>query len=275
MSLPIRWTLENKVCDAYERRGVGSSVLHGHNHFLITLITRGEGIQTLNGEEIEFKAGDLFILSPADFHKNTLPHGETYDYFGVKFKYELLDDELSDMCAIDRFPIHISLSDGAERKIRTAFGMLCEECLSARRGAGTGVLMRALIEEIFIYAVRELPDMAQNKVGSFVNRTLGYLYSNFRERVTVADAAAFVGYTPNYFNNIFHRTFGEPFGIYLRNMRLSYARNLLLSGNTPLTVIAIESGFGSLSHFSRNFSAAYGDSPMEYRKKYRAADFGG
>ena len=266
MSIPIRWNLEGKICDAYERHGATSSALHGHDHFLITYIVRGEGVQSLNGNDIYFRPGDLFILSPADFHKNTLEYGKSYDYYGVKFKYELLDSRLSDMCALDKFPIHISLSTRGADKIRSAFSHLCEECASVHAGADSEVLMRALIEEIFVYALRELPEGASLQSGSFVNRALGFLHSNFRERITVQDAASYVGYTPNYFNSIFHRTFGEPFGVYLRSMRIAYAKNLLLSGDLPLTVIAIESGFGSLSHFSRVFSASVGISPTEYRK---------
>ena len=54
MSIPIRWQLQNEVCEAYEVKNQVSSSLHGHYYFLITLITRGEGVQTLNGEEIPF-----------------------------------------------------------------------------------------------------------------------------------------------------------------------------------------------------------------------------
>ena len=267
MKLPIRWTLENKICEAYRRCEVGSSGTHGHNHFLITLITRGEGVQTLNGEDIAFCAGDLFILSPADFHKNTMRDGESYDYYGVKFKYELLDSALCDTYAHGKFPVHISLSERAFRRIEGAFELLCEEYSLGRGDRASEVLMRGLIEEIFILALREVPPAETVSAGSFVNRTLGFLQSNFRERVTVADAAAYAGYTPNYFNSIFHRDFGESFGTHLRKMRLDYAKNLLLSTDLPLTVIAIESGFGSLSHFSRVFKEELGESPTDFRKR--------
>jgi AraC-like DNA-binding protein len=49
-------------------------------------------------------------------------------------------------------------------------------------------------------------------------------------------------------------------------MRLSYAKNLLLSGDATLTEIALKAGFCSLSHFSRTFSAEYGMFPTEYRR---------
>ena len=92
--------------------------------------------------------------------------------------------------------------------------------------------------------------------------------SILRESVTVGDAAAYVGYTPNYFNTCFRQQMGMPFGEYLRQMRLNYGANLLRSSNMPVTEVAYESGFGSLSYFSRSFREKYDLSPQEYRKRY-------
>lgn len=271
MNIPVRWNMNDKICEAYERKNAGTSALHGHHHFLITLITRGEGIQTLNGEDVPFKAGDLFILSPADFHKNTITCPDGYDYLGAKFPFEVLDPRLCDMCELDRFPIRVSLCSDTEKRIRSAFELLVEESSKMRRTPDSEILLSALIEQIFILSIRALPKKDSRKSSAFVNRALSFLYSNFSKPLTVGDAAAYVGYTPNYFNSMFHKEFGAPFASYLRNMRLGYAKNLLLSGNAPLTEIAIEAGFGSLSHFSRNFSAEYGFSPMEYRKANKQA----
>ncbi len=262
--------MSDRVCEAYEKKNAGSSTLHGHHHFLMTLITAGKGVQTLNGEDISFKEGDLFILSPADFHKNTVAAGEHYDYYGVKFPYEIIASELSDMCELSRFPIHLRLSETTKVRITHAFRLLVEEAGAERKTPDSEILMRALIEQLLILALRELPTEDRTPAGSFVNRALGFLHSNFREPIAVADAAAYVGYAPNYFNTIFHSVFGIPFGAYLRNMRLTYAKNLLLSGNMSLTEIAIDAGFGSLSHFSRSFRAVHGVSPIEYRKRYKA-----
>jgi len=90
MEIPVRWRLEDGCCHAYEATHRESSALHGHHHFLLTLVTAGEGVQTLNGKEIPFGPGDLFLLSPADFHKNTIAPDGFFTYYGLKFTYELL-----------------------------------------------------------------------------------------------------------------------------------------------------------------------------------------
>ena len=268
MSVPIRWKLQNEVCDAYEANGRSSSALHGHYHFLITLIIRGEGVQTLNGNEIPFSPGQMFILSPADFHKNTLKPGESYDYYGVKFPYELLDKRLSGICAINRFPLAPKLSEKAFETARGIFERLVEEYKSGKNKTGNSVYMQTMIEQLLIIGLREYAENKSIPQSAFLNRALGYIYSHFTESIAVKDAAEYMGYTENYFNTIFRNSMGVPFGQYLRELRLTYAANMLGACDIPITEIAIESGFESSAHFSRSFRNKYNKTPMEYRKKY-------
>ena len=265
MKLPVRFALEDSVCDAYFVREAQSSALHGHHHFLLTLITRGEGVQILNGESIPFAPRDMFLLSPADFHRNILPEGKSYDYYGVKFPYELLDARLAPLASLDRFPLHIRLSEAQASRAEATFRLLIDECAHPARAAST-VWRRALVEELFVTALREVPPIEGSGGSVFVNRALGYLHSHLSESIGVADAAAYVGYTPNYFNTLFREAFGKPFGEYLRKMRLAYARNLLSSGSASVTEAATEAGFLSLSHFSRAFKETYGVSPQDFKK---------
>ena len=273
MTMPVLWSMDNLVCDAYEALDSISSGLHGHHHFLLTVITRGRGIQTLNGKDIQFCPNDLFLLSPSDFHRNTVAPGESFDYFGVKFSYELLDERLSDLCVMERFPIHIHLSDSTAKIIRFIFTQLVDESRHGQNRLANRAYQQALVEQLFILALREMPQDNAVRPSTFINRALGYIYSHFYEPITVSDAASYVGYTPNYFNTRFRELLNVPFGEYLRQLRLTYAENLLLASNTSVTEIALEAGFASLSHFSHCFCVKYGVSPQQYRKTtWRCSD---
>ena len=78
MSVLVRWTMEEAVCNAYEAVRVKSSGLHGHHHLLLTLISEGMGVQTLNGRDILFQPDDVFFLSPADFHEKRSGKGKVF-----------------------------------------------------------------------------------------------------------------------------------------------------------------------------------------------------
>lgn len=266
MSMPVRWDMSKKICEAYQRKGAGSSDLHGHYHYLVTLITGGSGVQILNGAEITFGAGDVFVLSPMDFHKNCIESPAGYDYLGVKFPYGVIDPRLWELWGNDSFPMHSHLADTANREIRAIMEHLVDECSRESVLSASEIMLKALLEQLIVQLIRAVPSKVGSGADNFISRTLGFLHSNFRDHVSVADAASNVGYTPNYFNTIFRERFGSPFGEYLKKMRLSYAKNLLLSGDSSLTEIAFEAGFCSLSHFSRSFTREYGVFPTEYRR---------
>ena len=269
MDIPVRWHLENGICDAYKAQRGGSSALHGHHHFLLTLITEGSGVQILNGEKIPFKPNDLFWLSPADFHENIVEQSTGFSYYGLKFSYELLDSRLAEFCAMASLPLHLRLPENAARRIRNIFGQLIEECEKEQEQIASRAYLQALVEQLIILILRHAGKESVVRSETLINRALGYLYTHFSEDITVADAAAYVGYTPNYFNACFSQQMGVPFGEYLRQMRLTYAENMLRSGISQITEVAYESGFGSLSYFSRCFREKYGISPKEYRQRYQ------
>lgn len=287
MSMPVRWQMQDlidehqkphranqhtdeqhiPICDACLIKERVSSILHGHQHFIMTLVVRGDGIQTLNGEDISFVEDDLFLLSPADFHSNTLPAGKSFDYYRLCFSYELLDARLSGIFAPDRLPLYLHLSADTAALAKDIFAKLVDESENGQERAGHRVYLQALAEQLLILVMREMAPSQVSQPSTPVNRALGYLHAHFHEPISVGDAAAYAGYTPNYFNYCFRNQMGIPFGEYLRNMRLTYAENLLRSSAIPVTEIAFESGFGSLSHFSRSFREKYGCAPQEYRRK--------
>ncbi len=265
----VRFAMQGVVYDAYRVEGATSSELHGHRHFLLTLITRGAGVQCLNGREIPFAAGDVFLLSPTDFHKNILPPGESYDYFGVKFNFDTLDPRLYAVLGADSFPIHLSLAGETYAAVHAAFTHLVSGAPPAVNTAVADVYRKALLEQIIITVMPYIKREGDGVQSPFAVCVLGYLYAHLAERIGVSDAAAYVGYTPNYFNTRFRETFGMPFGAYLRAVRLEYAKNLVLSGDLPLTEVAFEAGFFSLACFSRCFKEKYGASPQQYRNRMR------
>jgi AraC-like DNA-binding protein len=258
--------MDDAFFDAYRTCEATSSELHGHSHFLMTLVTRGEGIQILNGEEIPFGTGDVFLLSPADFHKNVIEKGKNYDFFGVKFRFESLDSRLSAIFALDSLPIHQRLDQADFDKAVSLFCELTRREEESLPKTVSDVYKKTLVEQLVIMIMRNISAKNEKLKNPFAVRMLGYIYSHFCDDINVSDAAEYAGYTPNYFNTLFRHSFGVPFFEYLRAMRLEYAKNLVLSAEQSLTEVALESGFQSLAHFSRKFKKKYGVSPGQMRK---------
>ena len=72
--------------------------------------------------------------------------------------------------------------------------------------------------------------------------------------------------TPNYIGERFKEEMGVSINTYLMETRLTYARNLLNSGNLDIKELAYQSGFNSTTYFSTSFKKRYGVSPTDYLK---------
>ena len=80
---------------------------------------------------------------------------------------------------------------------------------------------------------------------------------------TLAGAAAL---SPFHFARLFRDRVGEPPVRHLRRLRLERAALLLRETDRPVTDIALDAGFASLSNFVTTFRLAYGLSPDRWRR---------
>ncbi|WP_397542831.1 helix-turn-helix domain-containing protein [Roseovarius salis] len=85
------------------------------------------------------------------------------------------------------------------------------------------------------------------------------------EPLTLSQLASAAGISPRQLNRLFNTRLGRSAMRYYRDLRLDKARNLLRNSPLSLTEIALATGFASSSHFSRAYSARYGQPPSACR----------
>jgi len=100
-----------------------------------------------------------------------------------------------------------------------------------------------------------------------VARAREFISQHLTEPFTLADVSRATGLAPAYFSGLFKRDTGESFVTYVRRLRVEHARNLLEATTYPVTRIALESGFASLSSFNRCFRQVTGTSPRACRRQ--------
>lgn len=89
--------------------------------------------------------------------------------------------------------------------------------------------------------------------------------------LTVEEMARACSLSVSRFHSAFKSVMGVSPGRYLQDRRLQHARQLLLTGDLPVKVVAAEAGFRDAFHFSRLFRKRCGLSPSDYRAQIRAA----
>jgi len=82
---------------------------------------------------------------------------------------------------------------------------------------------------------------------------------------SLTELAREAGVHPTHLARAFARHYSATIGQCVRERRLSLARNLLLSSDTPLVDVAARCGFADQSHLGRAFRRRFGSSPGAFR----------
>jgi AraC-like DNA-binding protein len=99
-----------------------------------------------------------------------------------------------------------------------------------------------------------------------VRRVVTWVHGHCGGPLALADAARVAGLSVGHFCRLFHRATGLRFAAYVAHARLRRACDLLTSTRLPVTEIALQAGFQSISQFNRSFRAGLGTTPRAYRQ---------
>lgn len=95
-----------------------------------------------------------------------------------------------------------------------------------------------------------------------------YILENLSTPMTNADVANVTGLHQNYALNLFSEMMHIPMKRFIIRMRLLKARAMLMESNIPISSVAEDSGFTSISQFYHHFVLAYNLTPKMIRNKY-------
>ena len=98
-----------------------------------------------------------------------------------------------------------------------------------------------------------------------VAAVIRHLEDHYHERLALADLARLADLSPFHFLRIFRATAGLTPHQYVLRTRLRAAAVALATTATPVTEIALASGFADLSNFIRSFRAEFAMAPSSYR----------
>ncbi len=91
------------------------------------------------------------------------------------------------------------------------------------------------------------------------------LQTAFVEPPALDEIARQVGVHPVHLARVFRKFERCTLGDYVRQLRITYARQQMLYSRKPLVEIALAAGFADQTHFSRSFKRVTGMTPTEFR----------
>jgi len=90
------------------------------------------------------------------------------------------------------------------------------------------------------------------------------LQSNYSQRLYLDEIARKLKITPEYAGSVFSRETGKSFSVYLRDVRVEKAKELLKTTNLRIYEISCITGFSDVKYFCRVFKECTGFSAKQY-----------
>ena len=167
--------------------------------------------------------------------------------------------------------VHVSSDNAHGERLKLLLTLLDEE--TGTDQPGQEAVTRRLLEMMLIEGLRataRTPDTAEVSLlrglaEPRLAKALQAIHDDFAEHWSVRGLADIAGMSRSSFSEYFLRLIGMPPMAYVNAWRLTSARQALRQSDTPISVIARQSGYGSTSAFSNAFRSAVGVGPSDYR----------
>ena len=107
---------------------------------------------------------------------------------------------------------------------------------------------------------------SQPQEPELISKAKKYITDRIDEKISLHEIAREVNVSSFYFCKLFKQSTGMTLTEFTNRHRIELAKNELKQSTKPITEIAYEVGFQSLSQFNRSFCKFAGESPREYRQ---------
>jgi YesN/AraC family two-component response regulator len=251
--------------------------LHRHNFAEFLFVTKGCGIEIINGQKREMKVGDFTFLLPYQVHEICMENGDEVEFYNCNIALDPFfeSDEISKslysilFCA-DDVPASVHL----KKEEQVIMNSLLQDMLHqfSHRSLTNKLLFRANLIKVIVmfHNIRYGKDDAMinaNKPKSNIWKVIHYVHSHYFEDIKLKNLAEQFHYSVPYLSAAFKQYVGQNFNEFLHEIRLKHACSLLTSTDMSIVDIAIESGFESYITFLRVFKDHNNTSPANYRKQ--------
>ena len=133
---------------------------------------------------------------------------------------------------------------------------------------GTSLIIK--LYELFGKTERHMKPSLTGGLGAMREKSIkGYIEQHLTESIRLHDLASTVNLSTDYFRKAFKQSFGKSPWRYIRERRISLAKEMLIKHDQSITEIALNLQFSSHAHFTDTFHQITGNSPSRYRDSCR------
>lgn len=247
---------------------------HWHGHLEILLCTSGEMDACINDISYKLSVGDILIINPGDIHSTHVTRGGQYSLLQIPPVHLARIDADWELLHFTEFLPHSAANSSLNRELAGILHRLAE--LDTRREKGYQLLFLIEIYR-FLYLLytkgsTRLSIQSHSRTHRDflrIQQSMEYVRQNYQRQFTLAEIAAHLSLSPEYFCRLFKKHTGQTFFTYVNQVRLLHFYQDLMQTGDSITLLMEKNGITNYKGFIRDFRDAYGDTPHRLRKRHK------
>lgn len=240
-------------------------VPHFHNKHELYFLESGQTKYVVGSEIYLVNPGDMVFVPKGTFHKTSGEDGSSTERVLLVFDDGFVGDEYKtyiDELVENNF---IRLPEEQVYKIKD----LCRKIESENKHKLSDytemqkLYLRQLIILISRYRIKKINTKYSDSF-RIIQDAAKYIGENYWNEITLNDLASKYAMSTSYFSKQFKSVTGVGLNEYINIIRIGASEKLLLSGNLPITQVAMECGFNDSNYFAAVFKKLKGITPKKY-----------
>ena len=246
------------------------SPLHWHSHLEVIYLLDGSMTASVSEKKYTLRKGELLIISPRELHA-TRGLGEV-SYILLQIPCDYLSKTLEQVSLLHfqtYFPSNMESS--AQKELCECLLRLLD--LYNRKEDGYRLCFSSVVY-YFLYILyrnysrkvsRELRER-ENRNLERIEETIQYVRNNYRNEISLSEAAGLLNVSPEYFCRLFKKHTGQTFSEYVNAVRLLHFYQDLVQTDYSITDLMEQNGIHNYKVFMRLFKETYHVTPGRLRK---------
>lgn len=254
---------------------------HYHPEYELIHLEKSQGTLIVGDCIDKFNDGDMIFLGPNIPHvmKNENAYYEKNPDLSavakvIHFKKEILGDNLLDLPEFHRLKFFLKNSTQGFRIYGKTKLKLIDlfDRLHDSKGPERIILLLQILnvlsssEELSVLASKAFAESFKHSSNQKLYQIYEYVSKNFQHRIDLDAAAKVANLSKTAFCRFMKSKTNKTFSEFLNEMRINYAKKLLVDGKLSMAQIAYECGFNSPSYFNKQFKSHTGQTPQEAKK---------
>lgn len=250
--------------------------MHWHEYVEIVFQVSGSMTAVVQGSLYELGPGDLLIVNENELHR-TKPLAKEAPYILIQLPVQYLREIMPSFETV-RFQNYIPARKVSSMAPLQGALLGMEEAFLEREDGWTLRFMEGLYSMLYLlyknFSRRMEPDCGQagSRDLQRMIELMEWIQINYRKKLTLMDAAAFLCVSKEHFCRIFRKYTGQTFLKYLNCFRAGRFFEELHSSDASLASLMESNGITNYKVFSRTFREMYGKTPSQVRHGIRCGE---